>query len=122
MTEPWVSAWSRLIYRRLHHEPFEPGASDWHFPTTGPLSGANGALPWIVLVRDRAIFQRDFPQWRIESITPMMPLRYLVSGGVSMRSLMPSFTYPLWRGVDRAIANVAPMFAHIALRRVGDSR
>lgn len=118
MIEPWVSGWSKLIYRKLHHEPFLPAAQQWEFPATGPLSGANGALPWIVFVRDRQIFQREFPHWRIESIRPMMPLRYLVSGGVSMRSLMPSFTFPIWRAVDSALTPIAPMFAHIVLRRI----
>src|SRR4051812_34430393 len=46
MSEPWVTPFSRLIYTRLHHEPFRPDAPDWSFPSTGPLSGANGALPW----------------------------------------------------------------------------
>ena len=61
MIEPWVSAWSRFVYTRLHHEPFRPEASSWSFPSSGPLSGANGAVPWIVFERDRARFQRVFP-------------------------------------------------------------
>jgi len=56
MIEPWSSRWSRLIYTHFHHEPFHPDAQQWSFDTTGPLSGANGALPWIVFWRDRALF------------------------------------------------------------------
>ena len=41
MIEPWVTTWSRPVYSRLHHEPFQPEAKDWTFPDTGPLSGAN---------------------------------------------------------------------------------
>jgi SAM-dependent methyltransferase len=52
MIEPWVTPWSRLIYTRLHHEPFNPEANEWEFPTSGPLSGANGALPYILFDRD----------------------------------------------------------------------
>jgi SAM-dependent methyltransferase len=26
MIEPWVSPWSRLVYTKLHHEPFRPDA------------------------------------------------------------------------------------------------
>ena len=118
MIEPWVSGWSRLIYTRLHHEPFRPDAKEWSFPATGPLSGANGALPWIVFQRDCAIFERDFPQWRIELIRPMMPLRYLVSGGVSMRSLIPVFAFAPLRGVERAMGSAGAMFAHVVLRRM----
>jgi SAM-dependent methyltransferase len=118
MTEPWVTPWSKFIYRNFHHEPFEPGATTWEFPATGPLSGANGALPWILFHRDREIFQREFPQWRIESIVPLMPLRYLLSGGVTLRTLVPNFSYPLWRALDHLLATRMAMFAKIVLRRV----
>ena len=118
MVEPWVSAWSRLVYTRLHHEPFRPDADRWDFPTTGPLSGANGALPWVLFARDRDQFRREFPHWHIETIRPFMPLRYLVSGGVSMRSLVPGWTFGLWRGVERALGPRGAMFAHVVLRRI----
>ena len=121
MIEPWTTAWSRLIYTRLHHEPFDPGASAWTLPAGGPLSGANGALPWIVFERDRVAFEQAFPQWRVRSIEPFMPFRYLVSGGVSMRSLMPAMTFPLWRGFEtllRPWMSSLAMFALIVLDRV----
>jgi SAM-dependent methyltransferase len=120
MVEPWVSGWSKMIYRRLHHEPFEPGAENWAFPSSGPLSGANGALPWIVFQRDRNAFEREFPQWDIEVIQPIMPLSYLVSGGVSMRSLVPAFSYPLVRRVEAILGGYngrMAMFAHVLLRK-----
>jgi SAM-dependent methyltransferase len=121
MIEPWVSAWSRFVYGRLHHEPFRPEARQWEFPSTGPLSGANGALPWIVFVRDRREFEAEFPQLAIEKIEPSLPFRYLLSGGVAMRSLMPGFTEPVWASLEKALEPVMPrlaMFAFISLRRV----
>lgn len=120
MIEPWVSGWSKLVYKRLHHEPFEPKAKTWEFPATGPLSGANGALPWIVFVRDRERFESEFPLWRIERIEPFMPARYLISGGVSMRSLMPGWSFAMWRGVEGMLKgwnDRVAMFAHIVVRR-----
>ena len=121
MIEPWVSGWSKVIYTKLHHEPFDAAAADWRFPTSGPLSGANGALPWIVFRRDREEFERLFPQWKIETVAPMMPLRYLISGGVSMRSLMPGWSTAVWRGIESAMSPLnerVAMFAHVVLRRV----
>jgi SAM-dependent methyltransferase len=100
MIEPWVTPWSRLIYAKLHHEPFCPDASEWEFPSTGPLSGANGALPWLMFERDRIQFEQEFPEWHIQLIKPIMPFRYLISGGVSMRSLMPGWTFGFWRGLE----------------------
>jgi len=121
MVEPWVTPWSRLIYQRLHHEPFVPEAADWSIPNSGPLSGANGALPWILFERDRAAFESRFPMLRIESVTPILPLRYLLSGGVSMRSLQPGIATGFWKQIERAML-LAPkrtaMFAKIVLRRV----
>lgn len=120
MVEPWVSAWSRAVYGRLHHEPFVPEAPRWEFDATGPLSSANGALPWIVFERDRGTFEREFPEWRIETVQPMMPFRYLVSGGVSMRSLMPAWSFGAWRAAEHALSPAMrhlAMFALIVIRR-----
>jgi SAM-dependent methyltransferase len=121
MIEPWVSTWSRLIYRHLHHEPFEPNANDWAFPRAGPLSGANGALPWIVFQRDRLDLAREFPDLEITSIRPFMPFRYLVSGGVSMRQLMPEAFFPIWRNLEsylRKWPHRWSMFALIHVKRL----
>ena len=122
MIEPWATTWSTWVYQNLHHEPFRPDAKDWSIPASGPLSGANGALPWILFERDRDQFKAKFPALRIESIQPIMPLRYLLSGGVSMRSLQPGVATSLWRGIERLLLSVAPrktaMFAKIVIRRV----
>ena len=41
LIEPWVTPWSRIIYSKLHHEPFEPDCDSWNLPESGPLSGGN---------------------------------------------------------------------------------
>jgi SAM-dependent methyltransferase len=120
MIEPWVTPWSRLVYSGLHHEPFSPEAAEWTFPSTGPLSGANGALPWIVFERDRSRFSQQFPCWRLQSVDLRMPFMYLFSGGVSMRRLLPGVAAPLCRLVERAFTpwiHRWAMFARIVLRR-----
>lgn len=124
MIEPWVSAWSSLIYTRLHHEPFRPDAATWEFPRGGPLSAANMALPWIIFVRDRHQFEREFPEWRVVSVSPFMPFRYLLSGGVSMPGFMPGWTFTMWRAVEAGVSRWSArlgMFASIVLERVDDS-
>jgi len=60
---------------------------------SGPLSGANDALPWIIFVRDRLKFEQEFPQWQIELINPIMPFRYLVSRGVFLSNLAPGWSF-----------------------------
>jgi len=120
MIEPWVSPWSRFIYRRLHHELFDPDAREWEWSSSGPLTGANSAQAWILFQRDRTRFERELPQWSIRSVKPLMPLRYLVSGGITYRALAPTWTFRSWRRLEGMLApygNQLAMFAHIVLGR-----
>lgn len=118
MIEPWRTSWSEWVYKNLHPEPFITD-SDWKIPSTGPLSGANGALPWIVFQRDRALFEAQHPQWRIANIELMMPFSYLLSGGVSMRSLLPGWMYRPVRALERILGEKhGAMFALIELDRI----
>jgi SAM-dependent methyltransferase len=119
MIEPWVSSWSRRIYSR-HHEPFDPDATTWEFPSTGPLSGTNQALPWIVFERDRDRFEKEYPSWRIEKVELGMPFRYLISGGMTWRSLMPNWTFTAWKNFElllNPVMDKLAMFALIKLTR-----
>lgn len=121
MVEPWITSWSRLIWNYLHHEPIDTNTQDWGFPESGPLSGANSALPWIVFQRDREKFERKFSGLRIQKIELMMPLVYMLSGGVSIRSLMPGWTYSSWRFLEnlfKPIMNHLAMFSGIVLERI----
>jgi SAM-dependent methyltransferase len=120
MVEPWVSGWSRLIYTTLHHEPFVPEAGEWKIPDSGPLSSANGALPWMVFERDRARFEKEFAEFRIVEIRPWNPFRYLVSGGVSMKTLVPTGSYGAWEALEGLLEpwmGKLAMFAFLAVER-----
>ena len=118
MIEPWNTGWSRWIYMHLHHEPFEPDAQEWRIQTPGPLSGANGALPWIILQRDRTLFEARFPQWRVVRIVPIMPVAYLLSGGVSLQSLFPGWMYQSVRFFEKTFKEeLWAMFAVFTLER-----
>jgi SAM-dependent methyltransferase len=121
MIEPWVSAWSKFVYTRFHHESFRPDAQEWSFNSSGPLSGANGAMPWIVFARDRQRFETEFPQLAIEEVRPFMPFRYMLSGGVSMRGLMPGFSHAAWARLEKMLESrmaAVAMFAFVSVRRV----
>lgn len=116
-----MTPWSTLIYTRLHNEPFDPAVQEWTFPASGPLSGANGALPWVMFSRDRQQFQNEFPMWQIVRIQPMMPIVYLISGGVSMRQLMPGWSYSFWRALEKWLdrgKHPPAMFAQVVLKRI----
>jgi hypothetical protein len=49
-----------------------------------------------------------------------MPFRYLLSGGISLRSLMLGFTFNFWRGLENRLdpwMNNLGMFAKIVIIR-----
>lgn len=99
MIEPANTSWGRFIYQNFHHETFDPSGG-WGFEKTGPLSSANGAIPWIIFYRDRKQFEQQFPMLKITVLKPHTPFRYLISGGVSMRQLLPSFLYGAVKGLE----------------------
>lgn len=121
MWEPWNTAWSRFIYQNLHHEPFDCDVEKWEFPQGGPLSSANGALPWLVFERDAGLFARLFPGLRVEHIRLDYPFSYLASGGVSLRALALGQLFRPMRSLERAMAKWMRhlgMFAFIVIRRI----
>jgi SAM-dependent methyltransferase len=99
MIEPANTMWGRFIFQNFHHEPFDPSAG-WNIEGSGPMTNANGALPWIIFSRDRVQFQTEYPYFRINSFQCHTPFRYLISGGVSMKQILPTFSYPLIKGVE----------------------
>ena len=118
--EPWVSPWAALVMRVVNHEPFDPDARTWEFDAARPLSDANGALPWIIFERDRAVFQREFPQWDVEVRRPGMPFRYVLSGGVASRVSAPAWSFPLVTRIEQFLTDRTrrlDMFATIVLTR-----
>lgn len=117
--EPANSKWGRIVYRRLHHEPFNP-ESDWTIMDTGPLSGANGALPWIVFERDKEKYKKEFPDLIIEDIFYHTPFRYILSGGLSFKQLVPDFSYGFFRSLDLKLASISKqisMFMTVKVRK-----
>ncbi|HCF27104.1 MAG TPA: hypothetical protein DEV81_07845 [Cyanobacteria bacterium UBA11049] len=103
MIEPANTLWSKFIYTHFHHEPFQT-RGEWGFEEGGPLSGANMAIPWIVFCRDRDLFLQEFPELKLCSVRVHTPLRYLVSGGLSVRQLLPSWTYPVIRFLEKLLS------------------
>lgn len=120
MIEPYNSLWGRFIYQNFHHENFDPSAG-WEIKGKGRLSNANGAIPWIIFVRDRQIFIKKFPNLKVTKIRPHTPLRYLLSGGLSKPQFAPSFLYNPIFNLEKLlspISNVFSMFVTIELKKL----
>ena len=110
MIEPANTLWGRIIYKNLHHEPFNENG-DWQIPATGPMSGANGALPWIVFHRDIDLFRNRFPDLEIESISYHTPFRYLLSGGVTYKTIFPGWSFGCFKIVDHILSTISKQFS-----------
>ncbi len=120
MIEPWVSNWSKIAFSIVNHELMDMDAKSWQFKSTGPLSGSNQALPWIVFTRDREKFFSDYPHFRIIKIQTMMPFRYILSGGLSTWISVPECFYPITKRIETLFSKHMDnwgMFALIVLEK-----
>ena len=120
MIEPANTLLGGYIWRCFHHEPFDPSGG-WGFEKEGRLSSANGAIPYIVFCRDRQQFEKEFPSFKVLKMKSHTPFRYIVSGGVSIRQLLPSFTYNIVKGIELILSPLNKyygMFLTIELEKV----
>ena len=123
MIEPANTFFSRFIWKNLHHEPFDPNAG-WGFPASGPLSGANGAIPWIVFKRDIDIFHELFPALKLRSFIHHTPFRYLITGGLSYKSIVPGWSFKgvtLFEKLFAPLNHFTAMFQTIEVIKFADS-
>ena len=110
LIEPYASPLSRRLIRPLHHEPWDESGG-WTLPPSGPLTGANMALPTIVFVRDRAHYDAQFPRLPVDRLRFHTIALYLLSGGVSMRSLAPAATFRPLLALERLLAPAQSVLA-----------
>lgn len=99
---------STPILTLAHHEPFRPRAREWRFESSGPLSGANGALAWIVFRRDREKLAREFPALELVHYAPHSPIQYWLAGGLKPWSLIGERSTPLVAALDRLLVRIVP--------------
>lgn len=112
MIEPATTWFSKIIYKNFHHEPFDEKASEWKFASKGPLSDANGAIPWLIFKRDYKKFEQLFPELELINFQYHTPLKYLLSGGLSKPNLVPYFLFGVVSFIEKIIS---PLNSKIAL-------
>lgn len=121
LIEPYHGPVASQLYKRLFaSEGFDKAMPGWEAPSEGPMNGANQALSHIVFVRDRATFEESFPGLEIVHEEPLSNLlRYLLSGGLNFRQLVPDAGVPAIKAVERLIRPILPVLAlhHIVVLR-----
>jgi SAM-dependent methyltransferase len=91
LLEPYYGLFASFVYKRLFRtEVFDKNFPSWETPAAGPMNGANQALSFIVFIRDRQLYERNYPRLKIiDHLTVGNYLKYLLSGGLNFRQLLP---------------------------------
>lgn len=99
LIEPHNGFASAMLHRHLHtDEYFDPKADRWdNDQIAGPLSNANQALSHIVFERDIDLWNQKYGDSLeiVHKAYCLNALRYLFSGGLNFRQLVPSLFLPL---------------------------
>lgn len=116
MIEPHNTPWRRFMVRHFHHEPLDP-KGPWTFErdSKARLTAANQALPWIVFIRDRDRFEREFPDLAVRRLQPHAPFLYVLSGGMSYRALVPPALWWLVRAAEKLVSPLGGVFGYFLL-------
>ncbi len=112
---------SKPILKFLHHETYDDKTRSWAFKSSGPLTGANGALPWIIFKRDREKLTKLYPEFKIAEEHTHTPLRYWLCGGLRRWTLLPLRFFPLVTWIDKKLVELSPnwgSFIEIQMTRV----
>ncbi|WP_409298268.1 methyltransferase domain-containing protein [Pseudomonas sp. KCJK8993] len=117
LLEPYHGPFAAFLFRRMFRtEGYDKDFPSWETPASGPMNGANQALSYIVFERDRAEFERRFPQLDIvHQETCDNYLKYLFSGGLNFRQLWPNWASPLLSLIQRLLS---PLNRWLALHHV----
>jgi len=105
LIEPHNGLFSAWLHKRLHHDEHFNTRANWETEIGGPLSGANQALAHIVFERDLKIFHEKYGS-SLELVKTQYELnafRYLLSGGLNFRQLVPSFLDASISRIERAM-------------------
>ena len=108
LIEPHGGPASAALHRRMHKDEFfDPNTPEWtNYQINGPLSGANQALSHIVFSRDLDRFKRKYGR-ELELVHREYctnGLRYLLSGGLNFRQLVPNMLSPIVSSAERLMS------------------
>ncbi|MGZ4049862.1 MAG: methyltransferase domain-containing protein, partial [Bacteroidia bacterium] len=97
LIDPYYGFVSKRFYKKIFDtETFDMAQKEWVNESLGFMNGANQALSYIVFVRDKKIFEEKYPNLEIVIQKPLNNyMRYLLSGGLNFRQILPSFFSPI---------------------------
>lgn len=109
MVEPANTLFSRILYKKFHHELFDETAKEWETGAIGHLSSSNQALGFIVFERDKNLFKEKFPRLKLSKIGKHTFLQYILSGGLSYEPMLsPKMTKTKNKLIDCFEFSISP--------------
>ncbi|MFQ5441631.1 MAG: class I SAM-dependent methyltransferase [Thermodesulfobacteriota bacterium] len=117
MVEPYFSPMGKVVWKYLHHEPVLDTPPDWTIPHG---LTANQTMPYHIFIRDRKVFEKDFPKLKIQRISPHTCLPHLLSGGISYRCLVPDSMKGLVWSFEKLFAplkNIHSLFMTVVVEK-----
>ena len=113
LIEPYHGPLAKLFFERLFEtERFDKSQRGWTTEGSGPMTGANQALSYVVFTRDAREFSRRYPDLELVSQAPLTNYpRYVLSGGLNFRSLVPVGLAGAVRVTERVLAPLARWLA-----------
>ena len=121
LVEPYFGFFARQLFPRLFPtEGFDMTQAAWETPRAATGEYANQALSYNVFFRDRAIFESAFPGLEIVYADQLTSYpRYLLSGGLNFRSLVPRSSTPILKGLEKVLSPLRSVLAvhHVIVLR-----
>ena len=101
--DPSITIFSKFYYKYMHVDSMELQSNEWGFKGGGRLSDSNIALMWIIFFRDRERFKELYPELVVERVEYSTCLAFLLSGGVRIKQLLPTFVLKILFNVENWI-------------------
>ena len=109
--EPYWGLLARFMYKRMHPEPFDEKAATWTLSSSDPMYSSNQALSYILLKRDKKLFQNQFPEFEIIRLKRFGFLRYFCTGGIWLKQKLPDFCFPILKALETVLSPLMPILA-----------
>ncbi|MBW1712936.1 MAG: class I SAM-dependent methyltransferase [Deltaproteobacteria bacterium] len=122
IVDPAITRFSRFYYQHLHVDQMDLKTEEWGFEGQGRLSDSNVALTWLVFVRDRERFLREYPEFEMGPVEYNTCLTFLLAGGMRIRQLLPTAVlkglFKLENWLIRRLSRQLAVTMALTLRRV----
>lgn len=109
--EPYWGPFGRFVYKNLHPEPFDMNAKEWNLDGDNPMTSSNQAMSYLLLKRDRELFEKKFPNFKLVYNKQFGFIRYMMTGGIWLNKKLPDFMFTVLKYFEKLISPLMPLLA-----------